>query len=559
MVYSKFIWAKKEKEMAQMVQDVSKRLLIESAFLNYGCLQRASDADIAKLYTEVEKLNKLSEVSEEALEKVIKYEIEDIKSKEDLKQRIHQMRLQTAEKIFDTVAQNSNEAQVCAVLEDIGIAGKMANRYARQIFAHKLHEELSEDDKKTAQKCRLLLGRQSKNKEQTKIIWADQLASNLFDKIDQLKKNTFLDLQTYQDAKINIDLIEEMLPEIKSNLGNLKINLNYTIRDENRPFNEQVRADCNRADGVKENFNKIIGILAENGKNAFYAPHLKSNYETFAKQMAHVFPQNAEEALNLALSVDTTGKTPQTAEAERQQNYLAKSKELYLKLMVSLLAKKYEYDHKGTPQRVNYKDYAQNIERFYITGLKNGENKVNVLGFIEPDVNANALSYHEEIKRAKDIWSATVQEKSASFHHHLPVGAAFDVSQRLFGRQSAEENLKNACALVNNVGNGCLVIGKEKHQSMEAKGNYVVTQTPINTVFAARFSIEAAQNALRSLPNGDPLKEAGAKYATQTDLSVSMNLGEHPQMSALRQTLKTENKSTMLETYRRLYKTMNEW
>lgn len=546
--------------MAQSVQDVSKRLLIESAFLNYGCLQRASEADIAKLYEEVEKLNQLSEINEEALEKVIKYDIENIKSKEDLKLRIHEMRAKTAEKIFEDVAKNANEAQVAAVLESIGIPQKMSKRYAEQIFARKLYEELSPDDEKTAQKCRALsVGRRGKNKEQSRIIWADQLASHLFNKIDDLKKRTYFDLQTYQDANLKIELIEELLPDIKSNLNGLKIDLKYTIKEENRPFNEQVRADCNRPDGVKENFNKIIGLMAENGKNAVYNLNLQSNYDAFARQMWHIFgPEKVEDALNLALGVAPEGKTMDAIKAERQKNYLAKSKELYTKLMVSLLAKKYEFDRQNSNRGINYKDYAQNIERLYITGLRNGENKVNVLGFTEPDEKNTALSYREELKRARDIRFATAEEQSVSFHHHLPVGAAFDVTGRLFGNQNKEEYLKNACALVNQVGNGCLVIGKEKHQSMEARGNYVVTANPMSTVFAARFNPRDAQNALRSLPNNDPLKEAGAKYANQPDLAVNIDLGENEQMRALRKTLKTESKNSLLETYRRLYKGMNE-
>ena len=108
--------------MAQSVQDVSRRLLIESTFLNYGCLSRVSEADIEKLYTEIEKLNADPFKDEQTFEKVTQYKLESVKSKEELKERIHQMRAETAQRLLKTVAENANADQIAGVLADIAVS-----------------------------------------------------------------------------------------------------------------------------------------------------------------------------------------------------------------------------------------------------------------------------------------------------------------------------------------------------------------------------------------------------------------------------------------------------
>ena len=532
--------------MAQSVQDISRRLLIESAFLNYGCLRRVSDAEVDKLYAEIEKLNADPFKDDQTFEKVTQYKLESLKSKEELKERIHQMRAETANRALKIVAENANAEQIAGVLVDIGVSQKMAKRYAEVILAKNLHQELSPEDESLAIKSGAkTIGRRNKNKETEKTIWADQLANNLFDKIDILKKRTFTDLQTYQDAGFQNVLIEERMDDIKANLTGMKITLNYTIKPQNKEFSDQLRADCNKEGGVKENFYKLIGLLAENGKNAINSPSSSSNYQKFEAHMTKIYgKENVEAALDKAL-----GK-----KEERQSKYAEKSKELYVKLMCSLLAKKYAFDRENHNSGVNYQDYARSLEQHFIKGLARGVNNVSALGFTEPDANNQALSFKEERKRAMEIRSAANEEKSASYHHKLPIGSGYDVTDRLFGKLDAVEKLAEASALINNIGNGCLVVGKDKHESLEAKGSYVLTANADNMIFASRYDASALQNALRSMPA--EFQKAAAQYVrpNQTDLSVGLNLGEHAQMTALRQTLKTEEKSnTLTQIYSRLY------
>lgn len=531
--------------MAQSVQDVSRRLLIESAFLNYGCLSRVSEADIEKLYTEIEKLNADPFKDEQTFEKVTQYKLESVKSKEELKERIHQMRAETAQRLLKTVAENANADQIAGVLADIGVSQKMAKRYAEVILAKNLHLALSPEDEALALKTGAKsAGRRNKNKD-NETIWADLLANNLADKIDTLKKRTYTDLQTYQDAGFNNVLIDERLDDIKANLKGIKITLNYTIKPQNKEFSEQLRADCNKEGGVKENFYKLIGLLAENGKNAIYTPSLSSNYKAFEALMTKIYGnENVEDALDKAL-----GKKD-----ERQSKYAEKSKELYVKLMCSLLAKKYAYDLENHNSGINYQDYARSLEQHFIKGLTQGINNVSALGFTEPDANNQALSFKEEKKRAMEIRSAANEEKSVSYHHKLPIGSGYDITDRLFGKLDAVEKLKEAAALINNIGNGCLVIGKDKHESLEAKGNYVVITNADNMILASRYDASALKNALRFMPT--EFQKAVAQYVrpNQTDLSVGLNLGEHAQMTALRQTLKTDEKSSSLaQMFSKLY------
>ena len=90
--------------------NLNGRLLVGTAFLDYCALAEISNTDIDKLYAKIEKLNELS--SEKDMELVVKYDLENLTSKDALKERIKQIRSQTAEKIFDYYALSEQNAAV---------------------------------------------------------------------------------------------------------------------------------------------------------------------------------------------------------------------------------------------------------------------------------------------------------------------------------------------------------------------------------------------------------------------------------------------------------------
>ena len=156
------------------------------------------------------------------------------------------------------------------------------------------------------------------------------------------------------------------------------------------------------------------------------------------------------------------------------QAYNQKSCEVYAQLMASLLSQKRLYDMKKSNSDVNYGEYAKTLENQYIRSLREGQNFVGALGVVDAENTEFAKNRKEEWELNKKIKDETAENKLVSVHHHLPLGAADDIVTNLFGRLKEDEKLEKSCALVNLLGNNCLVVGKERHNGMEANGAYEV-------------------------------------------------------------------------------------
>lgn len=551
--------------MAKIIKDVSKRLLIEAALVDYSKFIHISEADIDELYRKIEKLNDDCFNDEKTFATVEKYNLDSITSREDLKKRINVMRGHLAEKIFDYYTAENGEADiqrhaeaVTSVLTDLGIKESVSKQLAQSVCERKLKDELTQEEK---DKLSTLSGKGSKRKKaaegEDKIRWADLLAQSVNDKQKILKEKLYLDLQTYQDTGACNAVIEEMLPDIKANITGVKITLNYDTPKKTKDFREQLRKDFNRQGGSKETLVKLVGLMATNGQNIMSNPSSSSNYEGLKKLMTEYYgAADCQSIIDDALNIKNKDHDEKSLQQERLQAYNQKSCEVYAQLMASLLSQKRLYDMKKSNSDVNYGEYAKTLENQYIRLLREGQNFVGALGVVDAENTEFAKNRKEEWELNKKIKDETAENKLVSVHHHLPLGAADDIVTNLFGRLKEDEKLVKSCALVNLLGNNCLVVGKERHNGMEANGAYEVKPSSEGTIFAGQIDWSALKSIKNKLPTY--LQKSFDQYLNPKgdvqDVCVSMRFPESKHIAELRQTLKSENKNSLSKIIERTYR-----
>lgn len=544
------------------VNDISQRLLIESALMDYSKFLHITDADINELYCKIEKLNEDCFNNEESFALVEKYNLDAITSREELKKRISNMRAQMAEKIFDYYATGDktdisrHANSIGTVLKDIGIKDGAAKKLAQSICDRKLQDTLTEEENKA---FNILNGKNTKRKKETgekeKVRWADLLAQNINDKIKVLKEKMYLDLQTYQDTDMPNPVIEKMLPEIKANISGIRIVLNYETPKSTKSFREKLRDDFKRLGGSQKTTLKLTGLLAENGKNLIRSPLSRSNYDDFEKLMKDYFGQdNYQKVIDTALGVKTTAADKENLSQERRKSYNAKSQKLYCQLVASLLTQKRQHDLESGNRGTDYGIYIKTVDLQYIRALNNGENNMKLLGFAELNDTRGSGDLKTEYQISRQIVDDTAEKQVVSVHHHLPLGAAHDVITRLQGPMPEDEKLKKCCELVNILGNNCLVVGKDKHQSMEAKGAYEVKPDSEALIFAGRIDWKTINGISDKLP--PQLKKAFTENLSPNgkiqDVGLSMQFPESKYMSELRQSLHSENKISLSKVFGRV-------
>lgn len=549
--------------MANTIKDVSKRLLIESALMDYSRFIHVTDADIDELYRKIEKLNEECFNDEKTFALVEKYNLDAITSREDLKKRIDAMRGQLAEKIFDYYATGDAKSDlgrhsesIALVLKDIGIKETIARKLAQSVCERKLKDDLSQDELDSFNKQ---AGKNSKRKKSSdkeeKIRWADLLAQSINDKQKILREKIYLDLKTYQDTGLPNPVIEEMLPDIKAHVNGIKISLNYETPKSTKPFRERLRDDFKRRGGSREATLILNGLLAENGKNLIRKPSAASNYDDFEKLLREYYGEkNYSKILDEALGIKTDGKNDDVLQQERRQVYNQKSKDLYCQLVASLISEKRKYDIENSNRGIDYGMYVQTIDHQYIRPLCSGRNNIGALGMVDAGSTAASASASEERKFRKQIMDDTAENQVASVHHHLPLGAADDVITRFFGKLDEEEKFAKSCELVNLLGNNCLVIGKDKHQSMEANGAYDVKQNSEGLVFAGRIDWNILNGVKDKLPAylWKAFEQHLKPNAKTQDVALTMRFPESSYMADLRKTLQPENTTALSKVFERV-------
>lgn len=553
--------------MANTIKDVSKRLLIESALMDYSRFIHVTDADIDELYRKIEKLNEECFNDEKTFALVEKYNLDAITSREDLKKRIDAMRGQLAEKIFDYYATGDarsdlgrHSESIALVLKDIGIKETIARKLAQSVCERKLKDDLSQDELDSFNKQ---AGKNSKRKKSSdkeeKIRWADLLAQSINDKQKILREKIYLDLQTYQDTGLPNPVIEEMLPDIKAHVSGIKISLNYDTPKRTKPFRERLRDDFKRKGGSKEATLILNGLLAENGKNLIQNGLKFSNYNVFYNAFEDLIKkyydkEDYQQIIDKALNIQSSGKDKDSLRQERRQVYDRKSQELYCQLVASLISEKCKYDIENNNQGIDYGMYVQTIDQQYIHPLCSGRNNIAALGMVDAGSTKASSSASEERKFRKQIMDDTAENQVASVHHHLPLGAADDVVTRFFGKLDEEEKFVKSCELVNLLGNNCLVIGKDKHQSMEANGAYDVKQNSEGLVFAGRIDWNVLNGVKNKLPAclWKAFEQHLKPDAKIQDVALTMCFPESSYMADLRKTLQPENTTALSKVFERV-------
>lgn len=538
-----------KKKMKDEVHDVSKRLLIESALFDYARLANISEADIDELYRSVEQLNSKCFEDEKAFDTVTKYNLDSIKSKEDLKKRIESMRSQIVEKVFSYYDKNTyiNGEKIAVVLNDIGVKQSLANELSRKIMSHQLHENMTpeEEEKFSAG------GKRSKSKKAGESVmrWADKLALSIKDRMKALQKNLQTDLQTYDAMEHENPLIAERLPLIRAHVNNKSLTLNYKTRntDEDKKFRRGIRDDFSKDGGAKNTVLKIVGLLAENGKNRLKNSSDTSNYDSFKKLMIQYYGDKAQSVIDTALGVNGAETDIAALQKERLNKYNQKSEEMYVKLAVSLTSLK-RADKSGRGD-ILYSVYVETIENTYISSLRKGLNNVKSLCFVDqPDDKYEKEDRKRERELGRQFTDDTAEKQIVSVHHHLPVAAASDVCDKFF--KDTPDKLAAACGVVNTVGNLSLVIGRDKHQSMEARGNYELKKSPAGMIFASRLDWEKIDEISGAFPSY--LKKGMEKYLKHQkgdsrwqDISVSMKFPESETVAEQRRQLNSGNEISM--------------
>jgi len=546
------------------VLDVSQRLLIESALCDYAILTNVSDADIAVLYDKIEKLNEKCFEDEKSFETVTEYELDSIHSKEELKKRIESMRSKIAEEVFIYYDRKTlaNKKKISAIMKNIGIASEMSDALAQKIVAHQLHEGVTAEEEKV-----FPAAKRRKNKLKTSTLrWAEMLALSVKEKIKKLRQNISNDLQTYKDMNIHNPVIEEMKADIESHISYESMPLYYDFQSKGKDFNNQIREDFNRPDGVKSTQFKIIGLLARNGlfnlKNGqtsnnnennkdYYNEFNRSYYNKFKKIIEQYYGADAQKIIDNALNISREGKTETALQEERLQNFQQKSKETYVKLAASLLNLKRQ-DASGRKITSNdYRTFAELSVEKYIRSLCEGKNSVEILGFVDTEYYDTQAASGKKTERElqSDIKNDLQENKYISVHHHLPVAAAADVSHRLCG-EIEESKLLSACnSLVNTLGNITTVIGRERHDSLDSESNngkYELKSKPNSMILASRINWETLKDVCLSLPKY--LKEEINKLEhKEPDISVMMKFPEAEAMTVERQKLQVERQKLQQE------------
>lgn len=525
--------AKSSSQAAPQQNNLSKRIFTEVALLDFCRMANVSEADIDRLYTQIEKLNDSAFSDEKAMDTVIKYDLESINSRDALKERLQQIKSQIADRIFEyyKISENpENAALLTSTLASLGTNKAEAKTLAQAICNKQLHQPFK--------------------KNQTT---ADRLVNVLFSNRKKLQVKLQEDFKIYKDMRITNPIIDDIRSDIIEYTGGVSREqvFRYTVRKDQKEFRARRRQTFEREGGVRKNFVKLIGLMANNGMERLKNKSQTSNYDKFQQTMKSVYGNTFLSEIDKSLGITATDKPEEELNSMRKEAYDKKSNEIYVKMVAGILSNKHKFDQQvyGN-EKINYMDYIDTVEKHFIKKLESGIVNVRSLCFEEPDSTYFAGSSKEEFELYKQSLDDTAEKQIASIHHKLPIGAAYDVHDRLFGKnQSTKEQTSDE--LVNNLGNLCFVLGKDMHQRLEARGKYVLTANADNSVFASEFN-----SKITELDMPDYLKNEITKLnKSDKVLNVNMGFSDFNYMESIRQILRPEQAYVPIEQkYSRYFK-----
>ena len=516
--------------------NLNGRLLVGTAFLDYCALAEISNTDIDKLYAKIEKLNELS--SEKDMELVVKYDLENLTSKDALKERIKQIRSQTAEKIFDYYAlSEQNAAVVQGVMTRAGIKKDVAAEMTQAISERKLDAPYKNDDAR----------------------YADKLYAHLTTASKKMKENLAADYQTYCDTGAHNPVIEAIKDNIDSYVPAEEKALSYLTgkSDADKAFRGDIRD--NFKEGIRPQFVTLYGLMMRNGQQRAKNPSLNSNYRDFEAQLKKICDTrglNYLDEADKALCCQTQGLSAAEARKVRETRYNQKSQEVYFKTAYALLSLKFKDDQtRSVPATTNYTTIADTIDNRFISDLCAGQTNVNCLALVEPD-NSYAANMREERLKQERYKQDIAEDQHVSIHHKLPVGSAKDLVKNFKMRRfSPDMELESAASLVNTLGNMSLIIGKDVHKKLEADGYYKLDDKD-DMIFAARINKSALEKIKDQLPAHLRNDENMSKYTQAGSnglVMVRMDFSESPEVAKQRPVAKEKAAPDFVQKYQQIF------
>lgn len=485
-----------------------------------------SETDFEEIFSKIKNMQKIAEeLSDEAVfDAVVSNNLDSIRSTEDLKNRI-------------------NHSKVVNIYKQLGYFGlgkgetEAHQQSSAQILATMMYEAKVQNADEIAEK--IVTGELSESD-------ALNLHENLTKGHDILKRRLTRDFKTYNESSIQNPVIELVREDIEEYTFDekQKLELDYSITTEQRPFREALRSKFNKS--PKPDFFKFYGRILADGRNAAQNMKLSSNYQQFCQELKSLAgDKDLGSVIDEALNISTQGMEAPQAESARQKAYIEKAKELYFKTVAGLISQKYEYNT-SIHQNSDYGVYLQTINNKYIKGLTEGKNDIGGLAFQNPKENTQKLSYVEEIKLNKSLRDDTAEQQIISIHHsEITIGSAFDVCDRIIPGYSMQEKIEKSSQIVNHPSNFVYVIGGDVHQSMEPDGTIKIGARPNGMIMATNVNARALRAVASQLP--PHMNEGFKKYLKLKEddsvkrISGFMKLPESPELEAFRTIVSTKS------------------
>ncbi len=371
---------------------------------------------------------------------------------------------------------------------------------------------------------------------------------------EKIKARLAADWQVYKKSpSAALKPIEEDIAGIISD----KLDIRYTengnpdkIKNANKKVRDYFTKPLSRTEPLaKTTFLKLMGNLMQAGHDIIHDGtegqallRYKEVKSLFKLQYGDT--PETELLIDQALGITKQYSSQDELEAARLHAFKEKSKEVYINAVAGLLTKKQEKSGSVPP------DYIRNHIEPYMRALRNGSNNVLCLGIVEATESASDWDKLSETKQK------ILEDKISTIHHKHPIASAITLymkfNPKLFGDKKpndlSEMELtdvaRNAQKYVNLMGNYCMPIGADVHESMEPHGKYSIEKEKDNTILAARFNKAKVAEIVSRLNLTPTVKknyvDALNKYShcdSKGNSLVTMKLPDHKQIDDYRETL----------------------
>lgn len=473
-------------DSSKMISTAEERLIALSALLNYGRIINIQDKDIEELYQKIEKINELQ--TDEDMQLACDYDLDKIKSVDDLRQRIQEQKSKLGTKLFEQYGVDKVKTAVYDSLrstsygngkdpkKQTGLSEKTAQYFADIIGLKKLEDPFVPD----------------KGKAEPQQTYADKLAEIISYNYNALVERMRYDFEGYK-KRVKNPAVEEVVSdiyyftsersEISFHFITGKSEKKACPGDEARAvaeFNEAKRKRREKirgpfSDEARPNFVKLLATMQNIGFN-HCDNNLKSMNETDINHsfteieniVGKIYGADKEKVLQGMFGKNYT---------QHKDEAINKCVDLYGKLYAACLSEKItkEWTAKdGTPEipEGGAKDFTRNISAFINNALTSG--KLNPFKIFECPT--------EETKGDETNLTASV-------HHNFTVGAIEDACGKMAEYGVKDTSIEACSEAVNNLGLFTEIIGKEVHGSLEPNYDIILGaenngKMPRNMIFA---------------------------------------------------------------------------